>query len=30
LLLEKGGTVLEGNSEELMDNPDLKSAYFAI
>jgi len=30
LALEKRGAVLEGTSEELMDNPDVKSAYFGI
>jgi branched-chain amino acid transport system ATP-binding protein len=29
-ILENGGAVLEGNSQELMDNPDVKSAYFGI
>jgi branched-chain amino acid transport system ATP-binding protein len=29
-VLENGGAVLEGNSQELMDNPDVKSAYFGI
>jgi len=29
-VLENGGTVLEGSSHELMDNPDVKSAYFGI
>jgi branched-chain amino acid transport system ATP-binding protein len=29
-VLENGGAVLEGTSEELMDNPDVKSAYFGI
>lgn len=29
-VLENGGVVLEGNSEELMDNPDVKSAYFGM
>ena len=29
-VLENGGAVLEGNSEELMDNPDVKSAYFGL
>ena len=27
-VLENGGAVLEGTSQELMDNPDVKSAYF--
>lgn len=29
-VLENGGAVLEGTSQELMDNPDVKSAYFGI
>ena len=29
-VLENGGAVLEGSSQELMDNPDVKSAYFGI
>jgi branched-chain amino acid transport system ATP-binding protein len=29
-VLENGGVVLEGTSEELMDNPDVKSAYFGM
>ena len=29
-VLENGGAVLEGNSDELMDNPDVKSAYFGL
>ncbi len=29
-ILENGGAVLEGSSAELMDNPDVKSAYFGI
>jgi branched-chain amino acid transport system ATP-binding protein len=29
-ILENGGAVLEGSSEELMDNPDVKSAYFGL
>jgi branched-chain amino acid transport system ATP-binding protein len=29
-ILENGGAVLEGSSQELMDNPDVKSAYFGI
>ena len=29
-VLENGTSVLEGNSQELMDNPDVKSAYFGI
>jgi len=29
-ILENGGAVLEGNSRELMDNPDVKSAYFGL
>jgi ABC-type branched-subunit amino acid transport system ATPase component len=28
--LENGGAVLEGSSDELMDNPDVKSAYFGL
>ena len=27
-ILENGSLVLEGTSRELMDNPDVKSAYF--
>ena len=29
-VLENGGAVLEGRSQELMENPDVKSAYFGI
>ena len=29
-VLENGGAVLEGTSGELMENPDVKSAYFGI
>ncbi len=29
-VLENGTSVLEGSSQELMDNPDVKSAYFGI
>lgn len=29
-VLENGGAVLEGGSQELMDNPDVKSAYFGL
>ena len=29
-VLENGGAVLEGSSEELMENPDVKSAYFGL
>ena len=29
-ILENGGAVLEGTSRELMDNPDVKSAYFGL
>jgi branched-chain amino acid transport system ATP-binding protein len=29
-VLENGGSVLEGTSNELMDNPDVKAAYFGI
>ena len=29
-VLENGGVVLEGSSRELMDNPDVKSAYFGM
>jgi len=29
-VLENGGAVLEGTSEELMNNPDVKSAYFGM
>jgi branched-chain amino acid transport system ATP-binding protein len=28
--LENGGAVLEGTSEKLMENPDVKSAYFGL
>jgi branched-chain amino acid transport system ATP-binding protein len=29
-VLENGGAVLEGTSQELMNNPDVKSAYFGL
>ena len=29
-VVENGGAVLEGTSQELMDNPDVKSAYFGL
>jgi branched-chain amino acid transport system ATP-binding protein len=29
-ILENGSAVLEGTREELMDNPDVRSAYFGI
>lgn len=29
-ILENGGAVLQGTSQELMDNPDVKSAYFGL
>lgn len=29
-VLENGGAVLEGPSQELMENPDVKSAYFGL
>jgi branched-chain amino acid transport system ATP-binding protein len=29
-ILENGGAVLEGTSQELMNNPDVKSAYFGL
>ena len=29
-ILENGGAVLEGSSQQLMDNPDVKSAYFGL
>ena len=29
-VMENGGAVLEGTSEELMENPDVKSAYFGL
>jgi len=29
-VLENGGAVLEGTSHELIDNPDVKSAYFGL
>jgi branched-chain amino acid transport system ATP-binding protein len=27
-ILENGASVVEGTTQELMDNPDVKSAYF--
>jgi len=29
-VLENGGAVLEGTAKELMENPDVKSAYFGL
>jgi branched-chain amino acid transport system ATP-binding protein len=29
-ILENGSAVLEGTREELMDNPDVKAAYFGV
>ncbi len=29
-VLENGGAVLQGTSQELMDNPDVRSAYFGL
>ena len=29
-ILENGGAVLEGTREQLMDNPDVRSAYFGV
>ncbi|MCX5814438.1 MAG: hypothetical protein NT178_18135 [Proteobacteria bacterium] len=29
-ILENGSSVLSGSGEELMDNPDVKSAYFGV
>lgn len=29
-ILENGGAILQGTSQELMDNPDVKSAYFGL
>jgi branched-chain amino acid transport system ATP-binding protein len=29
-ILENGSAVLEGTREELMDNPDVRSAYFGV
>ncbi|MGB9627973.1 MAG: ABC transporter ATP-binding protein [Thermodesulfobacteriota bacterium] len=29
-ILENGGAVLQGTSQELLDNPDVKSAYFGL
>jgi len=29
-VLENGGAVLEGTAQELMENPDVKSAYFGV
>jgi len=29
-VLENGGAVVEGTQQELMDNPDVKSAYFGL
>jgi branched-chain amino acid transport system ATP-binding protein len=29
-ILENGAAVMEGTQQELMDNPDVRSAYFGI
>jgi branched-chain amino acid transport system ATP-binding protein len=29
-ILENGSAVMEGSKQELMDNPDVRSAYFGI
>ena len=29
-ILENGAAVLEGNRQELLDNPDVRSAYFGM
>ncbi len=29
-ILENGAAVMEGTREELMDNPDVRSAYFGV
>jgi branched-chain amino acid transport system ATP-binding protein len=29
-ILENGSSVMEGSREELMNNPDVKSAYFGV
>ena len=29
-ILENGAAVLEGTREELMDNPDVRAAYFGV
>jgi branched-chain amino acid transport system ATP-binding protein len=29
-ILENGSNMLAGSREELMDNPDVKSAYFGV
>jgi branched-chain amino acid transport system ATP-binding protein len=29
-ILENGSSVLSGTKEELLDNPDVKSAYFGV
>jgi branched-chain amino acid transport system ATP-binding protein len=29
-VLENGGVVVEGTADEMMDNPDVKSAYFGM
>jgi len=29
-ILENGSAVMEGSREELMDNPDVRSAYFGV
>jgi branched-chain amino acid transport system ATP-binding protein len=29
-ILENGAAVLEGSKEELMDNPDVRAAYFGV
>jgi branched-chain amino acid transport system ATP-binding protein len=29
-IIENGSAILEGTKEELMGNPDVKSAYFGV
>jgi branched-chain amino acid transport system ATP-binding protein len=29
-ILENGAAVMEGTREELLDNPDVRSAYFGV
>jgi len=29
-IIENGSAIMEGTKEELMDNPDVKSAYFGV
>jgi len=29
-ILENGSAVMEGNRDHLMDNPDIRSAYFGV